>query len=267
MIKDKKIIIFPSPNDLFQFAAKDFKQRAITAINDKGIFSVVLAGGNTPKVFFDTLTSIEDYKKNIPWQQIQFFFGDERYVSFDDVNSNYHMAYEYLFSRVSVKPENIYRMPTEFHDPKDAAKEYEQMLRKAFHINEDAFPEFDLVYLGLGDNAHTASLMPLSEIVNQAVENLFPNKNTQLVASLFVSELEMYRITLTSSAINHGKNIIFLVTGANKATAVHEVLEGKTDPLHYPAQLIHCLQEKTIWYLDLEAAEKLSMQVPRRWER
>jgi 6-phosphogluconolactonase len=258
MTKNNEIAIFPSANDLFQFAAKDFTHRALAAVNDKGTFSVVLAGGNTPKLFFDTLTGVKYYKNSIPWQQIQFFFGDERYVPSDDAESNYHMAYEHLFSKVPVNPENVYRIPTEFNDPKDAAKDYEQTLREAFHIKDNAFPQFDLLYLGLGDNAHTASLMPLSDVVMHYTENPFSDKNNPLVASLFDSESNMYRITLTPNAINNGMDIIFLVAGANKATAVWEVLEGQTDPLHYPAQLIHSVHRKTIWYLDQAAAGKLN---------
>ena len=259
LTKNNEIVIFPTSYDLFQFAAKDFENRAIVAIKDKGVFSVVLSGGNTPKLFFDNLVNIEYYKKNIPWQQIQFFFGDERYVPSDDKNSNYHMAYEFLFSKVPINPENIYRIPTEFNNPKEAATDYEKTLRKVFQIKDHAFPPFDLSYLGLGDDGHTASLMPLSDIVMHYANYPSLNKNTQLVESLFVSKLNMHRISLTPNALNNSKNIIFLVTGETKATAVHEVIEGKPDPQHYPAQLIQCVSGKTIWYLDPTAAEKLSI--------
>ena len=258
-IKSEKIIkIFANPNDLFHFAAKDFKQRAITSVNEKGLFSVVLAGGNTPKLFFDILTD-EYYKNSIPWQQIQFFFGDERFVPSNNVKSNYHMAYEHLFSKVSVKPENIYRIKIEFNNPKDAAKNYEHTLRKIFHSKNDAYPQFDLVYLGLGEDAPTASLMPCSDVVQRYTEDSSTEKNNQLVASLFIAASNLYRITLTPSAINHSQDIIFLVTGASKADAVRAVLEGQADPLHYPAQLIHGVHKKTLWYLDQAAAGKLSI--------
>jgi 6-phosphogluconolactonase len=254
MTENNEITVFSSPNDLFQFAAKDFACRALAAVKDKGIFSVALAGGNTPKLFFDTLTGVEDYKNNIPWQQIQFFFGDERYVSADNAESNYRMAYERLFSKAPVNPKNIYRISTEFSDPKDAAKDYEQTLRKVFHIKGNALPAFDLLYLGLGEDAHTASLMPLSDVVMDYAKNPLRDKHNALVVSTFVAELNMYRITLTPTAINRAKNIIFLVTGKNKANAVWKSLKGQTDPLHYPAQLIHSVYGKTIWYLDQAAA-------------
>lgn len=257
VVNNKDVKIFPSASDLFQFAAQDFCQRAIAAVNEKNLFSVVLSGGNTPKFFFDALITGEYYKK-IPWRQIQFFFCDERYVSVEDENNNYHMAYEHLFSKAPINPDNIYRIPTEFHDPTEAAKVYEQTLRKVLHISDNDFPQFDLVYLGLGDNAHTASLMPMTDVVRRYVENPLPNKNNSLVAALFVTELNAYRITLTPPALNNGKDIIFLVTGANKATAVWEVLEGPSNPSHYPAQLIHGAHGKTLWYLDAAAAEKLN---------
>lgn len=243
-MKDK-IMIFLNQGDLFKFAAKNFSQRVITSVLDKGVFSVVLSGGNTPKLFFDILAN--DYKNSIPWEKIKFFFSDERYVPIDNENNNYHMVSEHLFSKVAVNRENIYRIPTEYSDPKVAAQEYEYTLRKEFQA--DAFPQFDLVYLGLGDDAHTASLMPLSDVV----KNIFTNSN-QLVTSFFFTKANMYRITLTANAINNSRDIIFLVTGANKATAVRKVLEGQTDPLHYPAQLIHCINGKTLWFLDKAAA-------------
>lgn len=257
MIKNNEVKIFPGSQDLFQFAANDFRQRAIAAINQKGEFSIVLSGGNTPKSFFDVLTT-DYYKTSIPWQEIKFFFGDERYVPANSEESNFHMANKYLFDKVPVNPENIYRIRTEFDNANDAANAYEQLLRKTFHIHDKAFPPFDLVYLGLGDNAHTASLMPLSDVVMQYIKPSSADINTQLVASLFMKEKNMYRITLTPPAINNGKNIIFLVDGANKATAIWEVLQGKTDPLHYPAQLIHSVHGKTYWYLDQAAAQKLN---------
>lgn len=252
-----EIRIFPDVKDLFHFAAEDFYQRAMTTVNDKGEFSVVLAGGATPQLFFDVLTSVERYKKNIPWPNIQFFFGDERYVPADNIESNYHMAYEHLFAKVPINPKNIFRITTENNDPKVAAKEYEQRLKN--HWKNDAVPLFDLVYLGLGNDAHTASLMPMSDIVKSYADNSQTKRHHSLVTSLNVSASSIHRITLTPLALNNASNIIFLVTGENKSTAVREVLNGKPDPLHYPAQLIASEYGKTIWFLDKFAAGKLNL--------
>lgn len=255
MTNHPEIKVFSDTTELFQFAAKDFSDRAIAAVADQGVFSVVLAGGNTPKLFFDILTK---EKTNIPWQKIKFFFGDERYVPLDDIESNYRMAYEHLFSKVPVHPENIYRIPTEYNDPNNAAKKYEQTLKKVFHIKDNLSPLFDLVYLGLGVNAHTASLMPLNDIVRHAAKNSLEDADNSLVSALFVSETNMHRITLTPTAINHAETIIFLVAGKKKANAVADVLGEKINPILYPAQLIKSIRGKTIWYLDQAAATKIS---------
>lgn len=251
MDKKQEIIIFKNAHDLFEKAAHDFMQRAIASIYDKGKFSVVLSGGNTAKLFYDTLTSMEYYVKNIPWQKILFFFGDERYLPADDIENNYHIAHAHLFSKVPVNVENIFQIKTDTDNPSDAAKLYEKTLRNAFNIEDQGLPLFDLVFLGLGANAHTASLMPFSEVVRNPIDK-------QLVASLWVPELNMHRITLTPSALNNSFNIIFLVTGADKENAVVEVLEGPNNPNQYPAQLIHCLYGETNWYLDQLAARRLT---------
>lgn len=247
---NREIKIFPKASDLFHSAAEDFTERAIQAINDTGVFTVVLAGGNTPKKFFETLTENKYCLEKTPWRHIKFFFGDERYLPSTDPENNYHKANENLFSKLSVPRENIYRIPTEFSNPQDTAKNYELTLKKVFCIKDHDFPNFDLVYLGLGKDAHTASLMPFSDLV-------VPNSTDQLVACLWVSQSQMYRITLTPAAINNAKSIIFLVTGTNKAGAVYSVLKGPHEPQKFPAQLIHSINGKTIWFLDQEAAKKL----------
>lgn len=259
LIQKQELKIFPAPKDLFLFAASDFKERAIASVNQKGIFSVVLSGGNTPKLFFDTLVNQESLKTNIPWDYIQFFFGDERYVPKDNEESNYHTAYTHLFSKVPVKEENIYPMPTELKDPANVASQYALTLRKAMHTKTDAFPVFDLCYLGLGANAHTASLMPKSDLVSyyamQGEETLLD----PLAASLYVPNINQYRITLTPPLINHSKTIIFLVTGDDKSQAVKHVLQGPVNKVLYPAQLIHAHSGITSWYLDQAAAYDLTI--------
>lgn len=250
VINGKTIRIFPNPVDLFQAAAADFARRADIAVVDKGEFSVVLAGGNTAKFFFDILAG----ERKIPWEKIKFFFGDERYVPADDAESNYFSAKQYLFSKVPVLSENIYRIPTEFADPKMAAADYELTLRRVLNLKEHEFPKFDLVYLGLGENAHTASLMPFSDVVADFIMD-----SPQMVASLWVPSLKMYRITLTPPAINYSACICFLVTGKNKASAVSQTLTEPLNPQQYPAQLIQAENGTVIWYLDQAAASSLNV--------
>ena len=257
MTKQQEITIFPDANELFQFAAKDFSRRAAIEVRDKGQFTVVLSGGKTPELFFDALSSSDLYKENIPWADIHFFFGDERYVASDDRQSNYNTAYEHLFAKLPINPNNVFRIPTDLDSPATSANEYERILKNFSKAND--CPRFDLVYLGLGTNAHTASLMPSSDIVRLYAEHERIDKDSKLVVSLYDTDSGMYRITLTPLALNNSSNIIFLVTGKNKQNAVYEVLTGNAEPLHYPAQLIHSIHGQTIWYLDAAAAGKLKI--------
>lgn len=249
---------FANANDLFQFAAEEFTTRSIACVKEKGTCTVVLSGGSTPKFFFSILTGMESYKKRIPWGDIKFFFSDERYLPVESADNNYHMVNEHLFSKVPVLADNIYRMKTEFNDPNEAANDYEKMIRSVLHLNATAFPSFDLVYLGLGEDAHTASLMPFSDVVMRYAENVQAETIQPLVASLWVPHLSMHRITLTPPAINHSARIIFQVTGQSKAQAVKHVLKGQHDPQAYPAQLIHPEHGQTQWYLDKDAAMLLA---------
>lgn len=244
-----EIKIFSSAVDLFQYAANDFCLRCISSVEKRGKFSVALAGGNTPKNFFKTLVDL--YKDSIPWQHIEFFFGDERYVPHDNPASNYRMADEELFSKVPVNRNHIYAIPTHFENPKEAAQVYEQTLRTAFPAK--SIPRFDLTYLGLGDDGHTASLMPFNEVVREYIEN-----DQRLARAVFLPQTDSYRITLTPIVLNNSSNIIFMVIGKDKTKAITEILEGEFDPLCYPAQLIHCVQHQSLWFLDVQAASQLT---------
>ncbi len=242
------IHIFNSSDELFLAAANDFKNRADHYIKKKGKFIVALSGGNTPKAFFAILASM----KNIPWPDIIFFFCDERYVSSDSLDNNYCMANLFLFSKVAINPKNIYRISTNFLDPEESVLEYEKTLNE-FRKNSDEHL-FDVVYLGLGENAHTASLMPGSDIVKYYANQTISHEHDPLVAALFVFELNMYRITLTPTALKNSDAIIFLVVGQDKEKAVQAVLKDPYDPVCYPAQLFQDVNGKITWYLDEAAA-------------
>ncbi len=245
MINDNDIMIFPETEQLFYFAAADFKERVNKAVNEKGFFSVVLSGGNTPKAFYEILTTNPQYSNDIPWSKIRFFFGDERYVPLDNELSNYHMTVLNLFSKLNIDPDNIFPIATSFEDPEEAARNYAEIIKPQL--------PFDLIYLGLGSDGHTASLMPESEVV----ENIMLTTENRLMASLYLPSQKMHRITMTSAAINANSQIIFMVSGTEKALALKEVLYGKFDPLHFPAQLIQCKFAKNIWLIDQAAGELL----------
>lgn len=257
-INDQIIHVFSDTSALFRALAKDFVQRAHKAVTEKQTFSVVLSGGKTPTLLFDALLTIAQEEKQIPWQKIKFFFGDERYVPKESDMSNYHLANAHLFSKLPIRKENIFRIPTELQDPIAAAENYEHTIREVFQCKNNEVPQFDLVYLGLGEDGHTASLMPDSDVVKTYLDAIESKKNKHpLVAALWVSELNMYRITMTPTVLNHSAHVSFCALGANKAVVVDKVLNGPFTPLQYPAQLIRCEQGETVWYLDQAAGQNL----------
>ncbi len=229
---------------LSQAAAEIFVDAAEQAIAKRGRFSVALSGGSTPRRLHEILAS-KPFRKKIKWASVHIFWGDERCVPPDDPRSNFCMARETLLDHVPLPAENIHRMHGE-EPPAEAAEAYQNELRTFFG---EETPAIDLILLGMGDNAHTASLFPHTSILNE---------NTRWVADVYVAEVEMFRISLTASFINQARDIVFLVSGANKASALQTVLAGAYNPQEYPAQLIRPQSAHPIWLVDKAASQKLS---------
>lgn len=204
-------------------------------------FSVALSGGNSPKKLYALLAS-ETYKNQVEWSNVDFFFGDERYVPATDAASNFRMANETLFIPLDISERQIFRMRTELA-PAAAAADYDASINQYFKGN---VPRFDLVLLGLGDNAHTASLFPHTDVLQE---------KEATVKAVFLEDQQVYRITFTAPLINLASHVIFLVYGADKAGAVHHILKGEADIENYPAQLIKA--NDITWFLDKAAAGEL----------
>lgn len=224
-------------NDLFEVAAEKFIEIANEAIAERGKFIVALAGGSTPKELYKLLAN-----KNLAWEKVTFFFGDERNVPIDSVESNFKMANETLFLPLKINHNNIYRWQTEHETPKKVAEDYSEK------INSIA-PTFDLILLGMGNDGHTASLFPysiaLSETEKTAVENWIEQQNS-------------WRFTITFTTINNARNVIFLVKGEDKTEILHEVLEGEFYPKRLPSQLVKPENGKLLWLLDENVAKLLT---------
>jgi 6-phosphogluconolactonase len=217
--------------------------KANEAIQQHGRFSFVLSGGSSPKKLFELLAS-DRYRKQIDWTKVFFFFGDERYVPADHPDSNYLMAKKALFDALQISPGQIFRMKTELA-PEEAALAYEKDLQGYFVNN---LVRFDLVLLGLGDDAHTASLFPHTSVLQE---------KDSLVKALYIEKVKMNRITLTAPCINQAAAIAFLVYGPSKAEAVQHILEGEQNIQEYPAQLIRPNGGSLHWFLDEAAASRI----------
>ena len=225
--------IFKNSEELARAAAEYF-----VAQNPE---TVALSGGSTPKLMFQILA--EQFRDQVSWPEIQFFWSDERHVPPDHSESNYRMANEALLSHVPVVAENVHRVHSENPDAAAAASEYEQTI---CDVTKQSLPRLDLIFLGLGTDGHTASIFPGSEVLEET---------TRLVAAPYVEKFKSYRITMTLPLLNNGAAVVFLVSGAEKAQIVKDVFKNGH---RYPAQAVKPTQGELIWMLDEEAAAYLS---------
>jgi len=243
-----EIRILNSLADLSQAAAAEFSALAVEAVRNKGRFCVALCGGSTPRGLYTLLAN--QPQRSLPWENIYFFWGDERHVPPDHPDSNYRMAFEALLSTIPIPSENIFRIHAEERDADTAAREYEQTLTTFFHLQPGEFPRFDLMLLGMGPDGHTASLFPGTRALHE---------KTRLVVANWVEKLNVYRITMTLPVLNNSVSVLFLVSGRDKAKVLRDVLESQTEEM--PASLVRPTNGRLVWMVDREAGSALSKQM------
>jgi 6-phosphogluconolactonase len=235
--------IYKSADEVITGLADFFVDTVNKAIATNGECNLVLSGGTSPKHLYELLASSR-YSRKIDWTKIWFFFGDERYVPFTDKDNNGLMAKQSLFDPLKIDESKIFFINTTLK-PEAAAADYAKKIIAHFGKNPI---QFDLILLGLGDNAHTASLFPHTPV-------LFEMK--ALMSAVFIEELKAYRITMTAPLINEAHEIVFLVYGASKAAAVNHILKEEKDVENYPAQLIEAEEGTVHWFLDEAAAVEI----------
>jgi len=239
-MKSMILQIYPDLESLSRAAAGIFARVAAEAVRSRGRCSVALSGGSTPRRTYEILAQAP-LREQIPWERIHVFWGDERCVDPQDPRSNARLAREALLDQVSLPRSQIH--PISCHtSPETGAREYEVLLRDFFG---KASPRLDLVFLGLGENGHTASLFP-GDAALAAKE--------RWTAAVYLAATDLNRVTLTPALINRAAVVIFLVTGATKAGGLREVLHGPHDPWRLPAQLIQPENGELYWLADREAA-------------
>jgi 6-phosphogluconolactonase len=250
------IEIYTDASELAFAAAGRFAELAGKYVNENGVFTVALSGGSTPRAMY-TLLAGEPYSSTVPWRSIHFFWGDERCVAPGHPDSNYRMARETLLSRVPAPPENVHRIPGEIEPPRAAADRYESDIVKALaRFDKDylsagisVMPRLDLILLGMGADAHTASLFPGTDALRAS---------GRIVVDNYVPKLSAHRITFTADAINNARNVAFIVAGADKAEALRQVIEGERRPEEYPSQMINARAGNLVWMVDEAAARLLT---------
>jgi 6-phosphogluconolactonase len=242
--------IYSSPDDLFRAAAEEFVKLGNDAVSAKGSFTVALSGGSTPKGMHSLLAS--EFASTVPWNKVFFFWGDERHVPPDHPDSNYRMAQETLLSKVPVDSAKIFRMHSENPNANTAAIEYEQTITAAFGTQDREIPRFDLIFLGLGPDGHTASLFPRTAALRA---------HSRLVVANRVDKLQTDRLTFTLPLINNAANVVFLVSGNDKTSAVESVFDPDTSGQDFPAKLVNPPHGRLSWMLTEDAAAPIAERV------
>lgn len=249
-----RLIVADDEVDLASRAAERIAQLITDAAAAHGSAIVSLTGGTTPRLLYSMLAdSRQPWRNRIPWAQIQLFWGDERHVPPDDSESNYGMAKRALLDHVPTPADHVHRMRGELPDAHEAAADYERVLIAA-ESGFSRIPFFDLMLLGIGKDAHIASIFPGSELLESRVKRPATGRR---VAAIWAPHLATWRITLTPETILDSRAIVVLVAGAGKADAVRAALHEPLDVKKYPAQLLRTAGERVEWFIDRAAAARL----------
>jgi 6-phosphogluconolactonase len=245
--KRLQVFIEKNSDGLAEKGAQLFEQKMLESLKEKGHFSVALSGGSTPRGMHRTLAG----RPTLPWEAAQIFWGDERCVSATDPSSNYGTAWEDLLGKIPLSAEQIHPMPGQMK-PDQGARQYERELTRAFSLGEGScqFPEFDMIFLGLGKDGHTASLFP-------GQSSLMETK--RMVVAVRGGDPDVSRLTLTYPVLNMARQVVFMVSGEEKAQVARAVLEAKDERL--PARRVQPVNGFMTWLLDREAASLLSEKI------
>ncbi|HTT63665.1 MAG TPA: 6-phosphogluconolactonase [Bryobacteraceae bacterium] len=233
----------PDPRAAAAACAQHISALLEQALADQEHATLAVSGGSTPKLMFQSMVAA-----GFRWQRVHLFFVDERAVPPTDTESNYRLANENLITPAHIPPAQVHRIHAEVR-PESAAQQYVDDIRNFFGLEEGELPHFDVVHCGLGPDAHTASLFPGEESIED---------REHIAGAVYVQKFAKWRITLLPGALLAAKNTAFLVTGADKAPAVGNVFHQEFDPKHYPAQLISRQGRRVNWFLDQAAATELA---------
>lgn len=224
-----------------------FVADAEKAIKAKDAFYVAISGGQTPRRFFELLGELPE-SAALPWNKIQLFWVDERYVPPDSQWSNYKLAASTFLSKVAIPEENVHQIPTEYDDFKVAAHCYEEKIRDVFDLSGKQIPEFDLIVLGMGVEGHTGSLF---------ANSYAPFDTEDLACVVYVLDEKLNRITLTHPVLCAARHLAVLVSGQEKANILKEIMSSEPDEVRYPIHILWSVLDKVTWLVDRDAAKLL----------
>lgn len=235
--------VLPGLRELADAVHAELRDLALRTIAARGRFSIALSGGSTPAELYRRLG---EPGGGLPWNDVEIFFGDDRHVPPSHPDSNYRMAHETMLRPAAVPAERVHRIGAEL-DSDEAARRYEEELLRTL-APAGGVPRFDLVLMGLGEDAHTASLFPHNPMLHE---------RARLVTAGRVPKLDADRITMTYPVFEAGHNVWFMVSGEAKAEAVARVLDGEEPIEEVPARGVRCENGPVVWWLDEAAAARL----------
>lgn len=235
---------YPGHNELVRAVADEIVVRMTLAVRARGLASLVLSGGSTPRGVYELLGSA-GYRSRLAWEKVHLFWGDERCVPPSSPESNFRMANESLVAKISIPDENVHRIAGE-QSPTEAARAYEMEIRKFFSLGAGQLPTFDFMLLGIGEDGHTASLFTGTTALQV---------KDRIVTEVYVGKLETHRITMTLPAINNSRCIVFMVEGKSKAGILRDIFDDGDHA--YPACLVHPAAGEVCWFIDHAAASEL----------
>jgi 6-phosphogluconolactonase len=246
----RQVLVFDDAGKMADFFIGKWREISSEAIKERGFFSVALSGGNTPFPFYRKLAGHQEVASE--WSKTHIFLVDERFVADTDPDSNYRMIKETLLDSAGVPPGNLHRISTDLPDPISAAEHYERDIALFFNLSEDGIPEFDLIILGIGTDGHTASLFPGSPVLKE---------KKRLEAAVVPGAKMHSRVTLTLPVLNKARNVLFLVTGKEKAKVLRDVAKG--GDLSLPASLVDPQKGRLIFLADSAAGSLLGKKQGR----
>ena len=241
------IQVASGPEDLARQTVQLVVSAAKNAIEARDVFYMALSGGSTPRRSFELLAATPP-ARSLPWDKIQVFWVDERYVPPDSSYSNFRLAADAFLDKFDIPPDNIHRIPTEYDDIKVAARNYETTLRDVFGLQQNEIPQFDLIILGMGTDGHTGSLFPNSYA---------PFEADDLACVVYVLGETLNRITLTHPVLRAARCLAVLVSGHEKAQTLRNVLTGEPDEVKYPIHVLWPVLDKIRWLVDRDAAQSI----------
>jgi len=239
------------PSLVIERLISDWIETVNDLLADSQELTIALSGGNTPQLMFSMIA--EYFPKAFPWNRLHFFWVDERWVPHESGESNFGNAQRLLFDKVAFENHRLHPVLTQNTTPEAEAQRYAQEIKQ--HVREtNGFPEFDIVFLGMGDDGHVASIFP-------GQENLFDVDS--LCAVSRHPQSQQTRITLTGKVINNARNIVFLITGKQKSPILQTVFEG--NEVKYPVQRVKPATGRLFWYLDVDAAREIRRYKTYDW--